>query len=236
MCAAMRLFQPGKPHQIQAFLFDLDGLMVDSEPLSKYAWDQVIARHGKAIPDSLYDQLLGMRLAEVEVRLVREMDLDVIPEVLGAETEEVFLNMVRGDALTPSALLPMPGLLPLLEELQARQVPLALATSGRQPYPTLALQILRLEKYFTAIASGDMVAHGKPAPDIFLKAAELLKIPAANCLVLEDAPNGIEAARQAGMWSIAIPNAHSRRLDLSAATAILPSLSDVQLRLTQILS
>ncbi|MBI3942997.1 MAG: HAD family phosphatase [Chloroflexi bacterium] len=236
MSENLRLFRTGCGLPVRAFLFDLDGLMVDSEPLSQQAWDLVIARRGKAIPASLYNQLLGMRLAEVEIRLVHELKLEDLPETLGEERDAIFLDMVRGDTARPSALLPMPGLRPLLEELRARQVPMALATSGRQPYPRLALQVLGLADYFTAIASGDMVAQGKPAPDIFLKAAELLHVPPPNCLVLEDAPNGIEAARRAGMWSIAIPNAHTRHLDLSHATAILPSLEVVRQKLPQILA
>jgi beta-phosphoglucomutase-like phosphatase (HAD superfamily) len=104
----------------------------------------------------------------------------------------------------------------------------AVASSGVRPYVEAVLGAIGLAGRFEVVVTGDDVAKGKPAPGVFLRAAERLNVRPPACLALEDAPNGIAAAKAAGMRCVAVPNAFTRTLDLSAADRILPSLNAVR--------
>jgi HAD superfamily hydrolase (TIGR01509 family) len=102
----------------------------------------------------------------------------------------------------------------------------ALATSGHARYIALALGELHLHAAFDAVVTGDTVAHGKPAPDIFLRAAALVGVEPRRCVVVEDAPHGIAAAKSANMLAVAVPNDLTRGLDFSAADVVCSSLDE----------
>jgi HAD superfamily hydrolase (TIGR01509 family) len=129
----------------------------------------------------------------------------------------------------------MPGLIELLDAIDARGLRRAVATSSPGFYAPVALQEIGAADGFVAIVTGDSVARGKPAPDIYLAAAAALALPPALCLALEDSPNGVRSAKAAGMRCIAVPNELSVELDLSEADAILPSLGAVAARLDEFL-
>jgi HAD superfamily hydrolase (TIGR01509 family) len=203
---------------IQAVLFDFDGLLADSEPLQKAAWRTYLQTHGRTLDRALVDRMFGLRLKE-SAALVRDvLQLEPPVEAIMAERDAVFLTSLHG------ALKPMPGAASAIATARQLGLRLALATSGHQRYIELALRELQFEDFFDVIVTGDMVEHGKPAPDIFLTAAELLRVPPATCIVVEDAPHGIAAARAAHMIAIAVPNPMTHDLDLSAAHHIFPSL------------
>lgn len=203
---------------IRAILFDFDGLLVDSEPLQKAAWRVYLAQHGHTLTDELIGRMFGLRLVDSAELVRHELQLSDATEQIMAERDAIFLDSL------PGALHPMPDALQTVTAVRERGLRVALATSGHQRYVAIALRELGLEYAFDAVATGDMVEQGKPAPDIFLHAAQLIDVPPHQCVVLEDAPNGLAAAKAAGMLAVAVPNELTRTLDLSAADMICDSL------------
>ena len=203
---------------IQAVIFDMDGLMIDSEPLHKEAW-QVTLRHlGYELDEALFAQLVGLRTREDAVLLREHFRLPVKAEVLARQRNDLFL------ASLPGRVKPMPGLRELIAQVRGCGLFSAVATSGERRYVDAVVRELNLDGLFDAIAVAEDVERGKPAPDVYLLAARRLGLPPAQCLALEDAPNGVLAAKAAGMRCVAVPNEMTRSLDLSAADARLPSL------------
>ncbi len=213
---------------IQAILFDLDGLMVDSEPHSRASWQAVMARRGVTLEPSVLDGILGQRLIETARLFVERYNLSDAPEQLSQEKEAYQIAYLNGQVK------PMPGLSVLLDDVERRGVRTAVASSGARVYVQAVLDEIRLAHQFETLVTAEDVVHGKPAPDVFLLAARAVDVPPEQCLVLEDAPSGIQAAKAAGMRCVAIPHQYTRGLDLSGADWILASLADVRTILDEI--
>jgi len=207
---------------IQAIIFDMDGLMINSESLHQEAWQVMLRRFGYEIDEALFARLVGLRISEDAVLLREHFHLPVMAEALARQRNDLFL------ASLPGRVKPMPGLGELITEIGRRGLRCALATSGERRYVEAVRRELNLDGVFDAIAVAEDVERGKPAPDVYLLAAQRLGLQPAQCLVLEDAPNGVAAAKVAGMRCVAVPNEMTRSLDLSAADAILPSLLAVR--------
>jgi HAD superfamily hydrolase (TIGR01509 family) len=214
---------------LKAIIFDLDGLMVDSEPLSRQAWEEVLGEYGRNLSDNVYHQLIGLRL-EDSARLIQEgLALPVAAAELARQKEEAWVQIwTKG---VPA----MPGLHELHEEIRRLGLPWAVATSSRRAYAEAILTQLGLRQRCTAIAAGNEVAHGKPAPDLYLLAAERLNITPARCLALEDSVPGCQAAVAAGMVVAAVPGGHNTAADFGFAHYVFDSLADVAGRLSEIL-
>lgn len=207
--------------QVRAVVFDLDGLLVDSEPVQIAAWEAFLAELGHTLDDALLAEMFGLRLMD-SARLVRDrLGLPLTVEEVMARRDAHFF------AALPGRLHPMPGARELVAALQARGVPLALATSGHRRYVDLALESAAIPKVFDVEVTGEMVQRGKPDPETFLTAARLLDVAPERCLVLEDSPNGVRAAKNAGMTCIAIPNDDTSGLDLSLADEVMGGLEEV---------
>jgi HAD superfamily hydrolase (TIGR01509 family) len=206
---------------IAAVVFDLDGLLIDSEPLQQWAWHEYAARHGKALEPEMFHQMLGLRAVDAVEIAIRLLELPVTGDTALRDRDAIFL------AAVPGAILPMPGAVDLIHELRSRGIPLALATSGHRRYVDLALESAGLAGLFDAEVTAELVTRGKPHPDVYLEAARLLGIHPRRCLALEDAPNGILSAKAAGMHCFAVPDETAIPLDYSAADAVRGSLSEV---------
>jgi HAD superfamily hydrolase (TIGR01509 family) len=181
----------------RAVIFDMDGLLLDSEPLYRMTWKAAAADLGFPIDDVLYERFVGRGNVEAE-KILREHFGDSFP------LAEFHARWNRDFADRVSTIKPKPGAIELLAVLEKDGVPKALATSSPR---VLALRCLGdLASRFAALAFGDEVSHSKPAPDLFLLAAQRLGIPAADCLVLEDSEAGVRAARAAGMEVILVPD------------------------------
>ena len=203
--------------------------MVDSEPLAEWAWNQVLARYGHRLDSQTMLDVLGLRVVDSARLICQRFRLPISPRQAADERDLLFLKAV------PDRLHPCPGLYPLLDELAERGLPLGVATSGHRRYVTLTLWTLAIESFFQAIATGDEVARGKPAPDIYLLAAARLGVPPACCLVLEDAPLGVAAARAAGMFCVAVPNPRIASRYFTEAHQVFPSLEEVRVALDDLL-
>jgi HAD superfamily hydrolase (TIGR01509 family) len=206
---------------IDAVVFDLDGLLVDSEPLQLRAWETYLERFKRALTDEMLSRMYGLRMVDSAELVARELALPVAPADVVRDRDALFLATVPGNVFA------MPGAVELLAALRERSIRTALATSGHRRYVDLALESAGLVGAFDVEVTGDLVAKGKPAPDTYLRAAELFGLPPGSCLALEDAPNGVTSAHSAGMRCFAIPNHGTRHYAFDGADAVLTSLSEV---------
>jgi beta-phosphoglucomutase-like phosphatase (HAD superfamily) len=186
---------------IQGVIFDMDGLMLDTEPAYRMAWQQASAECGYDLPDTLYFTLIGRSRIEGEQTLVDtygpQFPLDAFHAACLRREAAVF------DTTPP---LKKPGLDGLLDLLDSRQVAKAVATSTVRQTATAQLAAAGLLDRFPVVTTGDEVANGKPSPDLFLLAAQRLGIEPVHCLVLEDAEAGVIAAHRAGMMVYIVPD------------------------------
>ncbi len=209
----------------QAVIFDLDGLMVDSEPVHQRAFNQLLARHG--INYHLEQAEYGKYFVGIPVRengdyLMARFALRGTVEQVLAEREAIYEALIAD----PKNLVPMPGVFDMLDQLQARGVPLAVASGSPRHQVDLILRGMALTARFRAIVGGGDVPRTKPAPDVYLRAIELLGVPAGACIALEDSASGITAAKAAGLYAIAVPNQFTVHQDLSQADVCVANLYD----------
>jgi HAD superfamily hydrolase (TIGR01509 family) len=210
-----------QPAPIAALILDMDGLLVDSETASGEALRLFLDGHGHEMLPSTLEDALGRRLPEAMAVVAAAYDLPGPLDELVVAFDAMRLEALRGNVLA------MPGAVALLDWAAAKGLPRALATSSSRGQAEVALTEAALMGRFEVEVTGDEVQLGKPAPDLFLLAAERLGVPPQSCVVFEDAPAGLEAAARAGMRCVWVPNAHTRHLAASVEVdARLESLAD----------
>ncbi|MBP8240928.1 MAG: HAD family phosphatase [Thermoflexales bacterium] len=184
-----------------AVLFDMDGLMFDTETLAFRAWSRALAEHGLEMRTSDYSRLIGRNMADARLILLDAYGPDTPVDALDAARFRYSSAEVaeRGVPLKP-------GLVALLDALDALGIPRAMATSTGRERATALLERAGLAGRFHAIVCGDDITRGKPAPDIFLVAARRLDAPSTSCLVLEDSEPGVRAAHAAHMKVVLVPD------------------------------
>ena len=183
----------------RGFIFDLDGTLVANMPLHAEAFARFGTRHGlPAFTEDLRARLDGKRNRDIfPILFDRELSAEEHRRYAD-EKEGLYRELARG------RLVPLPGLFRLLDLLERRGLPAALATSAPIDNVAYTLGELGLGSRLTRVVRSDSVPRGKPHPDVFLAAAQLIEIPPAQCLAFEDAPAGVQAARAAGMRCIAL--------------------------------
>lgn len=204
---------------ISTVIFDLDGLLADTELLHCQAYQMAFAERGINLGVADYAEH-WIRQGKGIVDWVNLHGLTFDPHALRMRKSQHYLSLLD------SSLRPMDGALELLESIRGR-FRTALASSSYRDAIDGVLAGLRIAPYFEAIVSGLDVAKVKPAPDIFLLAAHLLRVDPTECLVFEDAEKGVLAAHRAGMHCIAVPNQFTRHHDFSKATRVCASLREV---------
>lgn len=210
---------------ITTVIFDLDGLLADTERLHCEAYQTVLGEIGVKLTPEEYAQH-WIRKGRSIADFLQERGLDYDPWDLRERKTQVYAQLLE------RFLLPMPGAPALLQRLQGRKR-LALASSARADSVACVLHKLDFEDYFELVAAEGCVPRLKPHPDLFLYAAKQLGVKPVECVVLEDAEKGILAAHAAGMKSLAIPNELTRDNDFAEATRVLNSLEEVTLDLIE---
>lgn len=211
----------GRP--FSAVVFDMDGLMLDTERIARRAWDLALGERGLAITPEVYLRVVGR-----PVPAVREVFLEALGAGLPIDAvmkrkrdlmEEIFLR--EGVPVKP-------GLGALLAGLQRRSVPVAVASSTCRKDVLHRLFLAGLGDRFGVVVGGDEAARGKPAPDLFLEACRRLALPPVDCVVLEDSEAGIRAAHAAGAMPVMVPDMVPPSPEVRAlARGVFSSLADV---------
>jgi beta-phosphoglucomutase-like phosphatase (HAD superfamily) len=197
--AVERLSRNGVAH-LQAVLLDLDGLMLDTEVLARAAWQQAAAELGCELTEAQYLQLVGRRDDDCERELVRWFGPGFPLDTFRHRWH------IAWDTLTEPGIAVKPGLVELLDWVEERRLPMAVATSSYASSANRKLGKAGIGHRIPCIVTGDQVRAAKPAPDIFIHAARCLGVHDANCLVLEDSDAGIAAAHAAGMRAVMVPD------------------------------
>lgn len=205
---------------IKAVVFDLDGLMFNTEDIFNEVGRVVLSRRGKEMTRELLQQMMGRRAPEALRVMIDFHDLtDTVPGLID-ETRTLFTE------LAVDRLAPMPGLYNLLAHIETRGLQKGVATSsGRKYLEEILNQFDLLERFHLTLTAED-VTHGKPHPEIYLTAAERLGVAPGEMLVLEDSHAGTTAGVEARAVVVSIPNEHSRYQDFSHATWVASRLDD----------
>lgn len=196
--------------------------MVNSESLARDVWNAVLADFGCQMDGETHRTIVGRRTAESARIVTERFDLPLSPAELSARKTELWEALWRRQGVPL-----MPGLERLQEELARRQIPWGVATSSPRQYAEHVVAGLPLATHCRAIAAGDEVERGKPAPDIYLLAAERMQVPPERCLALEDSVPGAHAAQAAGMTLAAVPGGVTAAADFSFADFRFSSLHEV---------
>jgi HAD superfamily hydrolase (TIGR01509 family) len=201
-----------------AVIFDCDGTLVDSEPLARSAWKRALAPYGYALTDADAEASVGLPYARVHAYFA---GLANLPDA------EAFWTEFSGQLFTliDSDLVLFDDAIVAARVLRERGVPVAVASSSPHERLQRTLGRAGLLEAFDVVVSGDEVAHGKPAPDMFLLAASRLGVDPAACVVIEDSPPGVQAGLAAGMFTLAVCRVPGTEASLAAADRVVDTVS-----------
>ena len=207
---------------LEAVLFDMDGVIIDTEPFFLRSESMLLKEFGVDTELEYHFRYQGTTHEYMWETMKNEFNLDA---PVGELVERA--NVIRNRLMDEDGLQPIPGVIPFIARLHEAGVPLAIASSSPLTDIHKAVKALDIEKYFSYFVSGESVAHSKPAPDIFLDAAENLNAKPENCVVIEDSKNGVASAHAAGCTCIGFRNLEFPPQDLSLATVIITDFSDL---------
>lgn len=207
-------------------IFDCDGLLADTETPDYDAWRQIYEEQGLHLPVALWAQNIGLAkghdLPDWHAPLAERVGPAYDREATQARKRAHYQFAI-------GRLTPMPGILALLDALDGENIPCAVASNSERAWVDRVLDITSLAPRFRAIATADEVARPKPAPDVYLLAAERLGVAPTHCVAFEDSPRGLAAAHAAGMFTVAVPTALTRHLDFAQAHHLVESLEHLTL-------
>lgn len=211
---------------IKAVIYDMDDLMVNSDPLHSRAWEKLLHDFNYTfsdLPEEVRANFIGRRVADISREIIDILKLDTDFDSFYKKRTEIFFDLVEHE------LEAMPGLVESLKLFTSDNLKIALASSGAIHYIQFVLDKFGIRDYFDVIISGDFVKIGKPNPETYLVASEKLGFLPKECVVLEDAMNGIEAAVGAGCKCIGVVNVHTPVQDHSKAGLVVNSLEEITL-------
>ncbi len=186
-------------------IFDWDGVIIDSHDQHESSWFLLAEELGKTMTRELFKESFGMRNESIIPGLFGWADAEDTQRIreLGDRKEELYREVLRETGIQP-----LPGVRALLESLRNAEIPCAVGSSTSRLNIDTVIAVAGLEGFFGAIAAAEDVTRGKPEPDVFLKAAELIQREPARCVVFEDAFAGIEAGKRAGMKVVGVATTH----------------------------
>jgi HAD superfamily hydrolase (TIGR01509 family) len=207
----------------RAVVFDLDGLMFNTEDVYWIVGTRLMERRGYAYTRELADAMMGRPPQAAFDVMIRWYSLADAWESLAVESEAIYIGLLD------EHLAPMPGLMELLDTLEREGLPKAICTSSSRRTLEAVLSRFSLEPRFQFTLTADDILHGKPNPEIYLKAARRFDLRPDEMLVLEDSQTGCRAAAAAGAYVVAVPGEHSVQHDFGVASLVVSSLADPRL-------
>jgi beta-phosphoglucomutase family hydrolase len=213
----------GGKKMIKGFIFDMDGVIIDSEPLHFELNRRIMRDFGLELPDEVFIPYVGITNEQMWSELIERYRLNTT--IVELQEKEALLKREVFQDLEP-----IKGIPELLANLKKDGIAIGLASSSSREFIEMVLEKLQIRGYFQAVVSGRELTRSKPDPEIFLRTAELLNVKPADCLVLEDSRHGVEAAKRAGMKCIAFQNPNSGPQDLSRADKIVHTLENLDYR------
>ena len=206
--------------KIEAVIFDMDGLMFNTEDIYNVVGDTILKPRGHEFTRELKLLMMGLPGIKAFEVMVDHCQLKDTPEALEIECEALFSELLPREIQT------MPGLMELLDRLEQLGIPKAVATSSHLKFANIALNQFDLMPRFKFVLTAESVVNGKPHPDVYLLAAKKMELEPSQLLVLEDSVTGSQAAAAAGATVIAIPTKHSFGCDYSHVDHVVQSLED----------
>ena len=206
--------------KIEAVIFDMDGLMFNTEDIYNVVGDNILKPRGREFTRELKLLMMGLPGTKAFQVMVDHCHLEDTPETLENECEAMFAELLPREIQT------MPGLMELLERLEQLGIPKAVATSSQLRFAKIALNQFDLMPRFKFVLTAESVVKGKPHPDVYLLAAKKMELEPSQLLVLEDSVTGSQAAAAAGTTVIAVPTQYSLGCDFSHVDHVVSSLED----------
>lgn len=211
--------------KLQAFIFDMDGVIIDSEPVHSRVKMDTFRHFGFDFDEKRLAEFMGGTSGLIFRTIIAETGrTDITPEEMAEYKHAHYLEVLKSGAIEPVA-----GARELIRGLYEAGVPLGLATSSFPLVMDTVLDTFGLRQYFKSVLSGGELPESKPDPAIYLLSAERLGVEPEGCWVLEDTTNGLMAAKRAGMQAIAFRNPHSGQQDLRLADLVVDSLEEIDL-------
>ncbi|MDD2274833.1 MAG: HAD family phosphatase [Candidatus Pacebacteria bacterium] len=208
---------------IKGIIFDMDGVLTDNKEQDFTAWKRVFADFGLDLNMDGYKSFTGMKGEEIVKKYIK-LDADNKEATsLTRRKEEYFIEEIKKTKIEP-----MKGVVRLLNDLKKNNIKMGIGTAAMEFKAYAILEELGIKDFFEVLVSAEKVKKGKPDPETYLKVAEYLKIKTEECIVIEDAPNGIEAAKNGGIKCIAITSTH-KESELQSADKIIDSFDELKL-------
>lgn len=208
---------------LKAVLFDMDGVIVDTEPLHRKAYFKMFEDMKIDVGQEMYDSFTGQATLPICRTLCGHFGISESPEHLVATKRKHFKYLFEND----NDLALLDGVHDLIKDYHANGLTLVLASSASMPNINRIFERFDLDKYFKAKISGADLKASKPHPEIFIKAAELAGEQTENCMVIEDSTNGIAAAKAANIYCVGFKSPHSVNQDYSKADRVITSFGEI---------
>ena len=209
---------------MKAVIFDMDGVIIDSEPIHFEVDMQTMKDLGCNISREELEKYVGTTNEYMIADIKKNYNIrKSVEEIINYKVEMVKNKIVQSD------LEPIEGIRELLIDLKKKNIPAAIASSSPKDFINIVVSKFKLQEYFKYIVSGEEVESGKPAPDVYIETAKKLGISPKECIVVEDSKNGVLAAKAAGMKCIGFQNINSGNQDLSKADIIVNSIGEIKL-------
>ena len=207
---------------LKAVIFDLDGVIIDSEPLHKRAVKNALLQFGVELKDEYCNQFIGTTVVHMMDTICKDYNLTISLETLFEANKQAKEKLLKEEGYSI-----IPGIRTLISDLYNHGILLAVASSSTKEEIESAISNLSSENVFSVLLSGTQVANPKPAPDIFLETAKLLSVDPSECVVIEDSHLGVIAAKAAGMTRIGFMNTNSGNQDLSQVNFVVENFEEV---------
>lgn len=207
---------------IKGVIFDLDGVLVDTEYFQWQGWVEALKPYGASLSKKEYLKYAGKRGDMIESELVQDLNLDIVQGTLLKKKEHLLMKWFLTEQLQL-----MPFAEEVLQHVAKKELLLACASGGPRDEVQLKLKQVGLLPFFKYVVTGSDVERGKPFPDIYLLAAQSLGLRPEQCLTFEDTQYGVASAKSAGLTCFAIPNEYSQEQDFSQADGVFTNLKEV---------